>query len=218
MSQPNFPDTIGTHLDDIWRRLRALETAPQANNTTVSGGSFTVLDVTGAERVRLGTLADGTIGIEVKDSGSVTVFKVNGVGLSYPELGLPTRMPNTAAPAVTSATFTTVWEAPIAWAASDSIYWAGVITTDAATSGEARLFAPNVPGAPTTSAYPLVTGGQTQPVFKWTVPGLVYGTGSVLIQLQVRRTAGAGNVNAFTPDSVYMANSGVIGATVTPGY
>ncbi|ASR83189.1 tail protein [Arthrobacter phage Abidatro] len=64
---PRIDNLNGDELSDIFRRLRALETAPKLGNSSISGGTLTVRDTSGAARVRIGQLSSvpNGYGVEV---------------------------------------------------------------------------------------------------------------------------------------------------------
>ena len=214
MTHPNFPDTIPRQLDELHQRLRALETAPRANNTVVQNGTFMVVDGTNAERVRVGTLSDGTLGFEVHDAAGLSTLKVNDTGLTFPGINVPFRVAAQNI-TVTAASYVSTWECSIGYIAGDTIRWTSQVTADAATTGTARLYAPTVTGAPATATIAIAAGTQTQLQWNWQVPGMSLATGPVLIQLQILRASGAGNLNAYAPDNCWMSNHTFLGGTVT---
>lgn len=74
MAQPNLPEDIADYINSLERRIRALETAPRATNTSIKDGAFTVLDAAGTPRARLGLLSDGvSYGIEVDDAAGTPI-------------------------------------------------------------------------------------------------------------------------------------------------
>jgi hypothetical protein len=75
---PVDPNDLGALLSDYERRLHNLETASGLTNASMS-------DPNGIVRLRLGRLTDtGDYGIEVRNSGGVTVYLANGDGVAYP--------------------------------------------------------------------------------------------------------------------------------------
>lgn len=86
---------------DFERRLRILETAPRAGNTTVSSGMFTVTDPTsGAVLVRIGQLADGSSGLEQVDPATGHTVHLAALALGMDTVAVAT------AETTSSASFT----------------------------------------------------------------------------------------------------------------
>lgn len=70
----NQPDTIGTMLHDLDRRLRALETSPRLTSASIKDGTLTVRDADDDVRLRIGRLPDGSYGMEqLNDDGDAAV-------------------------------------------------------------------------------------------------------------------------------------------------
>jgi hypothetical protein len=61
------PADLSSWMREIEQRLRAVESAPKMQNSSVTNGSTSVLDATGAVRTRFGLLSDGTYGLEVQN-------------------------------------------------------------------------------------------------------------------------------------------------------
>jgi hypothetical protein len=203
-----MPEDSTTEIQDILRRLRNLELSPRLTNASMA-------DLSNVERVRLGLLSDESYGIQVFDENAATVFKVNGTGINTPSLPLQYRKAGDPAAAVTSGSFVNVWEAAISEVTHDAVTWNVTISADAATTGEARLIAPNVSGSPTTTALSIPASSSTAYEWDWAIPGLDIGASGVFVVLQMRRTGGAGNLYAYGPNVLYQANADRIGATAS---
>lgn len=61
-------DDSEERLKQIERRLRALETAPRAPDTSVEDGSITILDTSNKERAKFGKLGTNRYGLEIFDA------------------------------------------------------------------------------------------------------------------------------------------------------
>jgi hypothetical protein len=109
--------------------------------------------------------------------------------------------------AVTSGTFAVTWEVGISQIVNDSLYVELTVVTAAGTTGEVRLKAASIAGPPVTAVASIPAGVQRFVKFAWLVPDLPIGDNGLLFQVEARRTAGAGAVNVFYPDS-FMAVSG----------
>src|SRR5438270_14100438 len=86
MGPPNrtmYPTTLGSTLDEIDRRLRALETAPSLNNSSIKDGALKILDAASARRAQLGKQPDGSYGIGVFDADGNTIRLSLGQLLAY---------------------------------------------------------------------------------------------------------------------------------------
>lgn len=79
-----LPEDLSTYIRSMESRIRALETAPRLQNSSVVDGVTTVNDATGVVRTQFGLLSDGTYGLAVRNpTGSLvnvnnTLFPVIG--------------------------------------------------------------------------------------------------------------------------------------------
>jgi hypothetical protein len=79
-----LPEDLSTYIRGMESRIRALETAPRLQNSSVVDGVTTVNDATGVVRTQFGLLSDGTYGLAVRNpTGSLvnvnnTLFPVIG--------------------------------------------------------------------------------------------------------------------------------------------
>jgi len=120
--------------------------------------------------------------------------------------------PNTSVN-VTSGTYTSVWEFNLGLVVADAVSVRAILSNEPGTTSQARLFAPNTAGTPTTSDASVPAGASRVVVFDWLVPGVTLGNFGVLMQLQVRRSGGSGNVVVFNPFVALQAPSYSINAT-----
>lgn len=100
--------------------------------------------------------------------------------------------------AVTSATFVVAWEFNLSQVVADAVSVAAIVDTSLGATAELRVRASTF-GIPNTDPVTLNTGLQEAIRFDWIVPEAFPGQTGVFIQLQARRTAGAGNVIVFKP-------------------
>jgi hypothetical protein len=204
---PINPSDVFDRISEIERRLRDLASGSGLRNASMS-------DLDGVERVKIGRLEEGVYGILVKDDNGHPVFRVDGSGLTYPGLSLASKK-STDSVVVNSGSFVPAWETVESWVTHNSIRWRSSVVVDAATTGEARLYAPGIAGTPATSILGLPAGVQTEIGWNWAIPGLAIGSEQMMVQLQVRRTAGAGNISVYAPYNLWAANDTTIGATAS---
>ena len=119
--------------------------------------------------------------------------------------------PNTAV-TTTSATFETVWEFALSQVVADAVSMQSIVVTAAGTSGEFRLRANPAGTALFTDVATVGAADEKRVRFDWLVPDLVIGSRGILIQLQARRTAGAGSVFVYNPTIAMQAPSFEINA------
>jgi hypothetical protein len=208
MAEIPMPDYFVRWMRDVERRLAAQERSPQMGNAAMS-------DADGNLRVRLGSLDDGSFGIEVFDTDGNRVFAVDEVGLTHPRINLPYRKAADLVGPITSGSFIDTWEAALGVLNGDSVRFSCLVATDAGTTAEVRL---EVPQLGLTSAVQSIAAGNSSVTSTWTwkppLPIGEYGSG-LLIQLQVRRASGVGNVYSYAPSSLWIGNGADIGATAT---
>ncbi|MFN0028414.1 MAG: hypothetical protein ACKV2O_14730 [Acidimicrobiales bacterium] len=196
---------------EVERRLRALERAPQLQNSSLTGGKVTALNDAGQRVAEFGKLAGGGYGIAVNDSGSlVTLIGVqDDTGWIAPGLVYPWRK-ITDGVVVTSPTFVTTYRTNILDLGGNTIVTAVSCFCPAATTGELRL---SLPGFGSTANKVLAAGVTTVTQFRW-LHGIALGAFSPELNVEVRRTAGAGNIDVFEPDPIAVrSNLLVTGAT-----
>jgi hypothetical protein len=204
-----MPPDLSNELRELQRRLETLERSPRLTSASID-------DEDGNTRVVLGRLAeDGSFGIEVFDTDGNRVFAVDEVGLTHPRINVPYRKASDLVGPITSGSFIDTWEAALGVLTGDSVRFSCLVATDAGTTAEARL---EVPQLGLTSAVRSIAAGNSSVTSTWTwkppLPIGEYGSG-LLIQLQVRRASGAGNVYSYAPSSLWIGNGADIDATAT---
>ena len=112
MGDVQLPENFGTWANEIERRLRAVETAPKLQNSSITNGTTTVLDSTGAVRTQFGLLQDGTYGIGViNNSGQLVSLGAYVFGAQYdyvdPTFNTSSTTPVDASPPGPTVTITT---------------------------------------------------------------------------------------------------------------
>lgn len=203
---PLDPYDISGQFSDIKRQLHSLSTGAMLRNASMS-------DPDGVGRVYIGLLPDGDYGIEVRNADGVTVYLAESAGVVYPREALQITKWGDAV-AVTDGAFSIIWGMVSAYATADAVQVQAYILADAATTGEARLTV-NLGGTPVTAVQSIPAASGAFYEWKWDVPGMVAGTGPIVVGLEARRTSGAGNVNVYPPIQAYMTTAASIAATVT---
>jgi hypothetical protein len=96
-----YPDDGQSQFNDIFRRLRALETAPSLASSAIQEGATEILDNTGATRVLLGKdTSDGTYGVKIYDANGRPLITndggtvVDGSGVTRVKWGKLDSVPN----------------------------------------------------------------------------------------------------------------------------
>lgn len=212
------PANLLAELADVKRRLRAIETAPQAPNRTQRGGSFRLIPQDGdpASLFTFGgypnpdTGAD-EFGVTGYDSKGDIVFALGEAdeGLIFPHLYTPWKPAAGASPlsgsgglkTVTTGSYESVFETYCEIPAHDSLYVLFAYATDGGTVGRVYLDS-GTPGQ--TAAIDLPAGSSGTVRFNWRHPFSV-GWGdsdtdaTAFVQLMARRSSGAGNVSIYWP-------------------
>lgn len=214
MSEPSFPADLLREWRDFDRRLRALESAPRATNTSVDEGAFNVNDADGSEVAELGEFDEGSgiYGVRVRHpaTGVVLLQADTDAGLASPYQPLPAVDPFDFRP-ITSATFVAVWWNVAEVISADAVKVRIGFGADASTPGEVRVVIANAAGATSAIALPAGTSGFVE--FNWR-HGMTLQAGPVYFQVEARRVSGAGNVNIYTPTAV-LGGAEFLGATAT---
>ncbi|MGE0344168.1 MAG: hypothetical protein AB7O86_14010 [Porticoccaceae bacterium] len=191
------PDLART-IAELERRIRTLETASQLQRSSLTGGTITALNDSGDRVAEFGQLVGGNYGFAVNDALSAqTLLLVDDArGVSVPVIEHAWLKADDFT-VVTSGAFTTLFRCHVSVPLAQVYSVTVVVTTAVATTGEVRL---NIPGFGTTNAKTCPAAAQTDAVFAWD-PGMALGLGSTPfdIEVQARRTSGAGNVNVYTP-------------------
>lgn len=76
-ARSNQPDTIGTVLKDLLRRMKIAETAPQLTKASIKDGALRVLDAAFGVRVKLGRL-DGDFDADGEPDWGLAIFDAAG--------------------------------------------------------------------------------------------------------------------------------------------
>lgn len=113
--------------------------------------------------------------------------------------------------ATTSASFVTAYRTNVRNLLGDGIQVSGFVIGDAATTGELRL---NLFGVGTTSAFTILASATVPFTFKWDFPGGPVGSITTQLDVEIRRTGGAGSVHVLEPDPLIIATS-IPGITTT---
>lgn len=156
-----------------------------------------------------GTEVDQGLLVQGATGGDI-VLATRTRGLIVPSLQFGWQAPNTFT-AITAASFTTVWQCILSSLPSTAIRVQGTIGCDAGTTGEVRL---NIGGTILSSAVTLPAATFTNYDFKLDMVGngAPLGSGPHTINLQVRRTAGTGNVNVYVPSPARAWDTKSLGA------
>jgi len=200
------------------RQVADLHAARGLRRSTMSGGAVRVTDG-GDEVARIGVGGySGYAGerlnrrsVRIQAAGGGLMFLATAEdGLVWPPVQAPFGRVNDGI-AVTSGSFATYWQSYLVLTAG-TVNTVATCTADAATTGEVRL---TVGGTGLASApRAIAAGDQTDVVFAWDLAGLgvTLGTG-LFLNVQVRRTSGAGNVNTYLPRPAQMSDRVVFGGT-----
>lgn len=145
-------------------------------------------------------LLDNTPGlgsrIRVRPANSMQAhFEVSDQGIIHPVYHLPAYEANNFVP-VTSGSFTTVWQGGMVGCPSPAVGFDTQAGCDPGTTGEARLVMNHSGGTSTSGVQSLSAGTFTSINYRWDHG--VELRDSFTIELQARRTGGAGNVNVYS--------------------
>lgn len=211
---PSTPEAqLQAKLQELERRLLALETAPRATSTSQRGGSFDLLDEDGNLLMTFGNYRRGAFndyGFRLLTTSGATTIESNINGLEAPQIPLNVYKANDYV-IVTSATFTVTWHAVASLLVSDTVIWGGAIAADAGTTGEARLRYAG--GSNLSSVIPLPAGEITYAA--WNLLHQHPLGGGFDVTLEVRRTSGTGNIYVYSP--YFVSQAGSAGTGSTPG-
>jgi len=206
---PLLPSNLGSDLRALAERVSQLERAPQMPRTSVQGGSVHFLDDAGNERVVIGQQSGGHYGLTVRNPAGIPQISVDERGLSGPYQIAPT-FPVDGAVSVTSGSFVSIWRAFVELIDGDTIQARISWSTDAATTGEVRLYCSTLATATSAVALAASSGGLQE--FKW-LHGGTLGAGPYIFEMQYRRTGGAGAVNAWPSPAMFQPSVGAGTAT-----
>lgn len=220
------PDNLESIVADLLRRVGDLETAERLTNAAMTDGRIRVLDSAGTVRLEIGLLSTGEFGINAFNADGVRTFTVGDNGLVRPAMILaPFDTFDLAPPrSTTGASFGSLFQANAPFVVADGFAMSVNVGSDVGTTGELRVQIVSASGNVTSSVFSITSGlggggGGTGPkVLKWT-HGLTLGQNdlTVGVQVQLRRTGGAGNVYAAVPTYVYFVDSEEFGCTGAGG-
>jgi len=224
MADPTLPPSLAAEIADLKRRLNNLERSQRLPFSSTRGGAFLFLDDGGGPRLVLGNASvddDGLITPQAVygvvghgDDATIGLLLKQGVrGLAYPIIPIPMTKAGDLV-AVTSGTFVTLFETTVDFPAEEVIVAVHAVVTDAGTTGEVRLR--DTSSGTTTSAQSIPAAYSGVATFKWLHPSLAglndqrFVTESrvapLAVEVQARRTGGAGNVNVYASSRVFQAS------------
>lgn len=195
LSQPEITNLLG-EIRDMERRIRDLERGNALTGAIPQGESLVVLDPDDGSKIGIvGRLPSGLDGAQFS-SGGVTTLRVGPDGLERPYQHIQLWSSPYTRVNVTAGAFTVAFRGDATNAQHRVIRTILQVGADVGTSGELRI---NSPFTSDISAVYSITGaGSTvnkKLDFEYTgTPG-----GSVSVQIELRRTAGAGNVFVERP-------------------
>ena len=191
LSQPEITNLLG-EIRDMQRRIADLERGNGLTGALPQGESLVVLDPdTGLKLGIIGRLPNGTDGAQFNSTGNATTFRVGPDGIERPRQHVPVFALPYARVNVTAAAFTTAYRA---MAISYQHRWfraSMLVGADAGTNGELKVVSLFTGEE---SSVLTITGtgssaGRRYDMYLANTPG-----GSSDVEVQIRRTAGAGNV------------------------
>jgi hypothetical protein len=213
---PSTPEAqLAAWKQDVEERLRVLETAPRATNTSVRNGVWTILDDEGHDllrlsrfgldlidlngnlRLRIGQITNtpGDLGIIIADEVGRR-FWIDSQGTKDPWYTYPWRNPN-AAIEVVETDWTPVWVSHVPLLQHKGVQAYFNWATDADVEAEVRLrvLSPTDSSGndPMTDTVELPMGENNIGVFRW-LHGVPVGTMAVEFALDARVTAGTGSL------------------------
>lgn len=125
---------------------------------------------------------------------------------------------------VATMAWSSTWEVPVGYLSQTGIHWRSVVTSDAGTTGSARLvmfvYEPDDPSTATevfyTSTTAIPAAGLVQVTYDW-APGwpVLDPEKWATLRLDIQRTGGSGSLYAIPPAACFFASASVIGATAT---
>lgn len=181
------PAQMAEWVREIERRVGALEGAPTI------GSNLVAKDSDGNPLVSVGTLSDGSRGIEVaSETDTWDLFKLTTAGWIKPHFPGVAYDPS-ASKAVTSATFVETWRVLFGDYLGPGVEVMVTWATGAGTTGELQVVS-NGGGTTATHALPAASSGVA--FVRW-LHGTPVGAGPFTMSVQARRTAGANNVTIY---------------------
>lgn len=212
-------------LRDLKERMRTMETTGSLPSSSIAGGRLSVVNDEGtSDLVVLGEITLTTTnppgtevdrGILVQDSDGQEIFlATRNHGVIKPLEQWEWRVPSTVATS-TSATFETKWQSVIMSLPTSALVVVVNAFVDAATTGEIRL---NVLDSSShiinTDAYTLTTSPAYYTFKVDAAGGGIPRNENVFVNVQIRRTGGAGNVNVYEPMPCHAWDTTIYGASV----
>lgn len=217
MADPALPASLAAELADLRRRLDAVERSPRLPNSSIRGGALTILDDAGDIVAQVGDFVgpDGA-----PDTG--LHFPNDRVGMSQehglfrPRLQVEARTLNVTQN-TTSGTFSTLWQF-VTRSMASGVEVTFACATDAATSAELRLEVIRSGGGTSYSAVKTVPASNPSTYFTWlldlrAITNPVTIGQPLFLNVQARRTGGAGTVYVFQPPPMVFGHAVEIGAT-----
>ena len=218
MTDPALPQSLITELSDLKRRLAALERSPQLKSSSIKGGTLKVLDSSWNSILEAGEIGvDGdtttSAGLTITTPGGEDVFRVTADrGLTLPSLVAPWIDAPLTSTAVTSASWTTVYESRIENLSGDALRSDWQVTLDSGVSADVRVMITSGSVVTDTVSIAYATASSWTFALAWLhCKGL--GTGPYIVRVDVKRTAGAANVNVFRPYHLAIQDGYTLSAT-----
>lgn len=177
---------------------------------TDSGAGAEFRDSSGVIVARLGDISGGARGVEIGNNPTGlttnTFFSATPAGVEYPYQVHPWYNFQSGSVPTTSGTFFGAHRCRIELATATKVKVRTTCSADAATTGEFRLYEQATGRATTAIAIP--ANSFVDYVFGWDLsPDVIIGTGPIQLELQVRRTSGAGNVWGYIPSELIMSTA-----------
>jgi hypothetical protein len=196
--------------NDVMRRLRALETGQGLGHSAVQGAGTSWLTEDGMPIAEIGTIVDhdgvSHGGVSFYDMDGVALFSVQAdmQGLVHPDLPVAWS-PVSTFTTVTSATFVTTSQFAPRHIYHD-VLWAVIpVIVASGTTGEIRLREDSF--GIQTDALEIIGPAITHARFQWKHGLDLSETTKTLFLIEAQRTAGAGNVDVYSPREAFWTSS-----------
>jgi hypothetical protein len=218
MNDPATPQTLASEFADLKRRLSALERSPQLKSSSIKGGKLKVYDSSGNSIMEAGEIGiDGdtttSAGMTITTPGGHDVFRVSADrGLTLPALTYPWRDDPNTSTAITSASWTTVFESRVEGLSGDALRSDWVVTLDSGVSADVRVMITAGSVVTDTVSIAYATSSSWTFALAW-LHGKNLGSGPFIVRIDAKRTAGAANVNVYRPYHLSIQDGYTIGAT-----
>jgi len=215
-------ETLLTKIEELERRLRNLESSPQAPRRSQRGGSFRLIPADGnpAQLLYFGDYEDGDdveqFGIAMYDKTGQIIWATseNQDGIMFPGDMSSWIVPTPQS--ITSATFVPIAEMALMPRSHSAIYATAAIIVPVGTTAEVRV-GDGISSYTSTITVP--SGGNGNVILNWKHPfgiGWDQPSASALLGWQVRRASGAGTITCYPPRGAWWT-SDIWGATTSPG-